>query len=79
MVTVRSLSTATSIAAGSEACSCGSRALMRSTTSMTLVPGWRWILRMTAGTVFIQAASLVFSAPSMTLPTSLRRTGEPFL
>ena len=32
MVVVRSVSTATSIAAGSAACSCGSSALMRSTT-----------------------------------------------
>jgi hypothetical protein len=36
-------------AAGSVACSCGSSALTRSTTSMTLAPGWRWMLRMTAG------------------------------
>ncbi len=48
---VRSVSTATSTAGGSEACSCGSSALMRSTTSMTLAPGWRWTLRMIAGVV----------------------------
>ena len=58
MVTVRSVSTSTSTAAGSDACSCGSSALMRSTTSMTLAPGWRWMFRMTAGVVFAQAASL---------------------
>ena len=78
MVMVRSVSTVTSTAAGSAACSCGSSALMRSTTSMTLAPGWRWTLRMTAGVRFIQAASLLFSAPSTTLATSERRTGEPF-
>ena len=59
MVTVRSVSTATSIAAGSVACSCGSSALMLSTTSMTLAPGWRWMLRMTAGVVVHPGAELV--------------------
>ena len=54
-------------------------ALMLSTTAMTLAPGWRWTLRMTAGVVFIQAASLVFSAPSTTFATSDRCTGAPFL
>ena len=31
---------------------------MRSTTSITLAPGWRWMLRITAGASFIQAARL---------------------
>ena len=36
--------------------SCGSSALTRSTTSMTLAPGWRWMLRMIAGVSFAHAA-----------------------
>ena len=61
MVVVRSVSTATSTAAGRVAVSCGSSALMLSTTSMTLAPGWRWMFRITAGVRLAQAASLVFS------------------
>ena len=49
IVTVRSVSTETSTAAGREACSCGSSRLMRSTTAITLAPGCRWMFRMTAG------------------------------
>ena len=79
IVTVRSVSSATSIAAGSPASSCGRSSRMRSATSITLAPGWRWTLRMTAGTVFIHAARYSFCAPSMTLATSERWTGEPFL
>jgi len=48
MDSVRSVSMATSTAAGSDAFSCGSTRLMRSTTSMTLAPGWRWMLTMIA-------------------------------
>src|SRR3954454_18286444 len=77
IVTVRSVSTATSRAAGSDACSCGSWRLMRSTTSMTLAPGWRWMLRMIAGTSFIHAARRRFSALSTTSATSERNTGAP--
>ena len=72
IVTVRSVSTATSIEAGSADCSCGSCRLMRSTTSMTFAPGWRWMLRITAGTWFIHAARREFSAPSTTSATSDR-------
>ena len=73
MVTVRSVSMSTSIAAGSEACSCGSSALMPSTTAMTLAPGWRWMLRMIAGVVFIQARELVvLGAVDRPSPTSLK-------
>ena len=39
MVVVRSVSTCTSIDAGSVLCNWGSKALMRSTVSMTLAPG----------------------------------------
>ncbi len=77
MVTVRSVSITTSTAAGSDAESCGSRRLMRSTTSMTLAPGWRWMLTITAADSLAQAARRVFSAPSTTSATSVRRTGAP--
>ena len=77
IVVVRSVSGVTSTAAGSAACSCGSTALMLSTPAMTLAPGWRWMFRMTAGVAFIQAPSLLFSAPSITLATSESRTGAP--
>jgi hypothetical protein len=43
---------------------------MLSTTAMTLAPGWRWTLSRIAGVVFIQLASLLFSAP---VDTSRRR------
>ena len=77
IVVVRSVSTATSTAAGKVACSCGSSALMVSTTWMTLAPGWRCTLRITAGVVLAQAPSLVFSAPLTTVATSVSRTGAP--
>ena len=51
MVVVRSVSTETWTAGGRELCSWGSSFLMRSTTSMTLAPGCRWMLRITAGVV----------------------------
>ena len=51
MVVVRSVRIETCTAAGSELLSCGSSALMRSTTAMMLAPGWRWMLTMTAGVV----------------------------
>src|ERR1700694_3524237 len=69
IVTVRSVSMVTSIAAGGHAGSCGNNCLIRSTTSMTLAPGCRWILTMTAGCSLAQAASSEFSAPSTTSAT----------
>ena len=78
MVTVRSVSSATSTAAGNEALSCGSNCFTRSTTSMTLVPGWRWMLRMIAGVAPAQAARRVFSAPSTASAMSCTRIGAPF-
>ena len=57
-VVVRSVKTAILIAGGIVARSFGSSALMRSTTSMMLAPGWRWMFTITAGTLFIQADSL---------------------
>ena len=50
---------------------------MRSTTSITLAPGCRWMLRITAGTSFIHAACRTSSAESSTTATSERRTGAP--
>ena len=72
MVTVRSVSTVTSTAAGSDAVSCGSWRLIRSTTSITFAPGCRWMLTITAGTSFIHAARRTFSASSITSATSER-------
>jgi len=77
MVTVRSVSTSTWTAEGSEAWSWGRRRLMRSTTAITLAPGWRWMLTMTAGTSFIHAACRTFSASSITSATAERVTGAP--
>ena len=77
IVVVRSVSTATFTAAGMVDVSCGSSALMLSTTWMTLAPGWRWMFRITAGVRFAQAPSLVFSAPLTTVATSFSRTGLP--
>jgi len=44
-----------------------------STVPITLAPGWRWTFRMMAGTSFIHAACLTFSAPSTTAATSESR------
>ena len=57
IVTVRSVSTATSTADGNVACNCGSNDLMVSTTWMTFAPGWRCTFRITPGVVSAQAAS----------------------
>ena len=77
MVVVRSVSTITSMEAGRLLFSRGSRALMRSTTWMMLAPGCRWMFIITAGTLFIHAACLTFSAPSITRATSESRIGAP--
>ena len=77
MVRVRSVSTVMSSEFGRVSRSCGSSTLIRSTTSMTLAPGWRWTFRITAWVLFIQAAILVFSCASSTDPTSRSRTGAP--
>ena len=78
IVTVRSLSTCSVAAAGSDARSEGSSAWMRSTTSMTFDPGWRWMFSTIAGSSFAQAASCAFSAPSSTRATSDRRSDAPW-
>jgi hypothetical protein len=53
----------------------GSSALTLSTTLMMLAPGCRWMFTMTAGTLFIQAESWLFSTPSMTFATSFNMMG----
>jgi len=50
---------------------------MRSTTAITLAPGCRWMLTITAGVSFIHAACRTFSAPSTTSATSDSTTGAP--
>ena len=65
------------MADGIEACSTGSIVLIKLTVSMTLAPGWRWIGRMMARCLLYQAAIRLFSGPSIALPISLTRTGEP--
>ena len=77
MVSVRSVRTATSSEGGRVSRSCGSSALMLSTTAMTLAPGWRWTLTITACVELAQAASRLFSCASATVATSDTRTGAP--
>ena len=48
MVVVRSEATVSLMSAGNAACSTGSSALIRSTVSMMLAPGWRLITTVTA-------------------------------
>src|SRR3984885_5512719 len=79
MVTVRSVRTAISTAAGIAARREGSNSWMLLTTAMTLAPGWRCTLIMTAGSRFVQAPSLVFSELSTISATSLIFSGAPFL
>ena len=43
---------------------------------MMLVPGWRWMLRITEGVRSTQAACFTFSALSTMVATSLKRTGR---
>ena len=75
---MRSVRIRTSIEDGSVEVSCGSSALIRSTTVMMLAPGWRWMFRMTAGVVSIHAACRTFSTSSTTFATSVSATGAPF-
>ena len=77
MVTVRSVSGAMSTDVGSIACNLGNNCWMRSTTSITLAPGWRWMLTTTAAVPLAQAASRTFSALSTASATSDSFTGAP--
>ena len=79
IVVVRSVRICICTAGGSDARSCGNSALTRSTTAMMLAPGWRWMLRITAGVSFIHAACRTFSASSTIRATSESWTGAPFL
>ena len=76
-VVVRSVNTAILMMGGIVARSFGSSFLMLSTTLMILAPGCRWMFTITAGTLFIQADSWVFSTPSITFDTSFSMTGAP--
>ena len=77
MVWVRSVRIVTSIAGGIVACSCGSAALIWSTVSITLAPGCLKTASRMQRVPFAQAASLVFSGPSIARPMSRMRTGAP--
>ena len=50
---------------------------MLSTTSIVLVPGWRWTASRMVRSSFTQARILSFSTSSRTLPSSSSRTGLP--
>src|SRR6202162_1407949 len=63
---------------GIEARNSGSSALMRSTVSIMFAPGCRPIPITTAGLPFAYPEFLRSSIPSVTLATSLNRTGAPF-
>ena len=77
---MRSVRTVTLIDGGSAACSCGSSVLMRSTTSMMLAPGCRWMLTITAGVV-VHPGRLpdVLDAVDRRWPRRSDRTGAPLL
>jgi len=81
IVSERSKRTLSSTAAGSVSRKEGICFLMLLTTSMVLVPGWRWMARTMARVVFplvlYQAAILSFSMLSLTVPRSCSRTGAP--
>ena len=78
IVVVRSDRIETLIDGGIEACSCGSSALIRSTVSMTLAPGWRWIREDDRRARSLNhPASRLFSGPSIAWPISRMRTGAP--
>ncbi len=63
--------------AGSWARKVGSSARTRRATSTVLVPGCRWTAITIARWSTNQAAVLSFSTPSITVPSSCRRTGLP--
>lgn len=75
MVWVRSATTTRSSVAGIAARSCGSKAWMQSTTSITLAPGWRCTFSRMAGLSPTQAAWRMSSAPCTARATSDRRSG----
>ncbi len=62
---------------GTSARNVGKSFLTASTTSMVLVPGWRWIASTMPRFSLNQAATLSVCTLSITRPTSPRRTGLP--
>ena len=50
---------------------------MLSTTSMVLVPGWRWMASTMELVPLYQVTTLLFCTLSMTWPSASRRTGAP--
>ena len=88
MLVVMSVMVVTLMEAGRLASNWGRIFWIELTTVMVLAPGWRWMLRMTAGVsvgpdgesvIPIQAACLVFSTPLTTLAMSFTKTGAPLL
>ena len=79
MVCVRSVSTVTLSVAGKLARNLGNSCCTRSTTSITLAPGWRWIFRTIDGVSLVQAACRGFSGPWVEEAICDRRIGAPFL
>ena len=88
MLVVMSVMVVTLMPVGRLASSCGRIFWMELTTVMVFAPGWRWMLRITAGVSVgpedpfdcpIQAACLVFSTPFTTLAMSFTNTGAPLL
>ena len=70
---VRSEATCSTTSCGSWACSSGSRARTPSTVAITLASGWRVTSTITAGSPLNRPRVLMFSTPSTTSATSLRR------
>ena len=66
------------IEAGSWAWKLGRIFLIESTTSMVLVPGWRWMARMTERSSLYQDATLSVWTLSSTEPSCSSLIGEPF-
>ncbi len=77
MLVVASCTTVSVAPTGIERCSLGSSLRMRSTVSITLAPGWRWMSRTMAGWPWYQPPTLLFSSPSTMSATSLSSTGAP--
>jgi len=78
MVTVRSVSTVSSTAAGRELRSWGIKSFTRSTTAMMLAPGWRWMLRMTAGTCAVSFTRREGMALSVGWPVPIQAARRAF-
>ena len=77
MVGVRSEAIRKLIAAGMDACNCGSKSLTRSTVSMTLAPGCLEMMSKTDGLPLKYPALRKSCTESTTSPKSERRTAAP--